>query len=164
MRVRVLAAMLGIGGFLFAGCSTGQSVPTQSANVAPSGIIRSQAGLQQYLSTAGSASPLNALSSGARQRFLSSLTFNAAGLTGFTYLDLQNELTASQVSDVLALFGAQKDVRLIPNVQVVTAADKRTISAFVDPVNGVDGDHPDFRCESRATCSPYTGDICTSNC
>ena len=93
------------------------------------------------------------------------MTFGAKGISGFHYADLQSELTASQVYDVLGLFGVQKDVAIIPNVRVDTPADKRVIKSFpfiATPTNG--GDYRDYRCASRATCSQSPGDICTSNC
>ncbi|MDQ6942456.1 MAG: hypothetical protein M3169_08090 [Candidatus Eremiobacteraeota bacterium] len=97
---------------------------------------------------------------------MSSITFGAKGITGFHYTDLQRDLTASQIHDVLVLFGAEKDVAIIPNVRVETAADKRTISAFpVIPADGGDGpDYPGYKCASRATCSTSPGDICMSSC
>jgi len=167
MKLGVLSAMLGIGGFLFTACSSanqaGAIAPAQAAQ--PSGIIRSQSDLQRYLSaTPDSAPPLGLLSSGARQRFLSNLTFNAAGVTGFRYDDLQNELTASQAYSVLALFGFQQDIAIIPHLRVVTSEDKRRISEF-NPVDGDgNGDYPNYACASRATCAPHTSTICTHNC
>lgn len=101
------------------------------AAMTPLGIIRSQSDLQRYLSaTANSGSPLSALSSRGRTRFLSSVTFNKRGITGFRYDDLQSELTASQIFDVLHLFGAEKDLAIIPNVRVETAADRRVMSRY----------------------------------
>ena len=135
--------------------------------VMPSGIIRSQGDLQQYLAaTATAGSALSALSPSARDRFLSSVTFGAKGISGFRYADLQSELTVSQIYDVLSLFGVQKDVAIIPNVRVETAADKRVISAF--PISPGDGggetDYTNYKCVSRATCEVALNDICTSNC
>jgi hypothetical protein len=98
---------------------------------------------------------------------LSSITFGEKGITGFHFADLQSELTVSQIYDVLVLFGVQKDVAIIPNARVETAADKRVISAF--PIipgdgGGTDTDYTGYKCASRATCSVSTSDICTSNC
>ncbi len=170
MNIRVLALTLGVGGLLNSGCSPTDRVTGVAAAarvVAPMGTIRSQSDLKRYLAeTASYSSPLNALSSGARVRFLSSVTFNEKGITGFHYADLQSELTASQMFDVLHLFGAEKDVALVPNVRVETAADRRAISSLVDPVDPV-GDGTDYKgyyCASRATCGPSKDSICTSNC
>jgi len=165
LRIQILAALISVAGLFVSGCSSSNGVAVKAPGVVtPSGIIRSQSDLQQYLSaTAATGSPLGALSSGARDRFLSSITFGAKGITGFHYTDLQSELTASQIHDVLALFGAEKDVAIIPNVRVETAADKRTISAF--PIMPGDGpDYQNYKCASRATCSTSLGDICMSSC
>jgi hypothetical protein len=169
MRIQILAALIGIGGLFVSGCSSSNGLVVKAPGVVtPTGIIRSQSDLQQYLSrTAATGSPLSALSSGARERFLSSITFGAKGISGFNFADLQSELTVSQIYDVLVLFGVQKDVAIIPNARVETAADKRVISSFqIIPGDG-DGTHTDYsgyKCASRATCSVSVTDICTSNC
>ena len=167
MRTQILAVLVSVGGLLVSGCSSSHSVAVKAPGVvAPSWIIRSQSDLQRYLSaTATTGSPLDALSSGARDRFLSSITFGTKGITGFHYTDLQSELTASQILAVLRLFGVQKDVAIVPNVRVDTPADKRVIRAFPFRAKPIDGaDYRDYRCASRATCSQSPGDICTSNC
>jgi hypothetical protein len=169
MKIRALAAMLTLGGLLISGCSPtdrGAGV-TSSPAVTPSGIIRSQDDLQRYLAaTAESGSPLSALSSGARTRFLANITFNAKGITGFHYGDLQSELTASQIVAVLRLFGAEKDVAIIPNVRVQTASDQRAIKAFqlLDPPGDTGTDYKGYWCSSPATCTVRNDSICTSNC
>ena len=168
MKIRVLAAMFGVGGLLISGCSPADrgAAVTSPAAVTPSGIIRSQGDLQRYLSaTAGSGSPLSALSSGARTRFLSSITFNGKGITGFHYGDLQSELTASQIVAVLSLFGVEKDVAIIPNVRVETATDRRAIRAvqLLDPP-GEGTDYKGYWCPSPGTCTVKNDSICTSNC
>jgi hypothetical protein len=158
--------MLGVGGFFFAGCApAAQTAVSPPAVAQPSGIIRSAADLQRYVAaTAQSGSPLSALSQSGLQRFVSSVTFNSGGITGFRYDDLQSELTASQIYDVLSLFGAQKDVAIIPSVRIETAADRRVMS-YVDPNAGDgSGDYPGYACASRATCAPESKTICTHNC
>ena len=165
LKIRIFAVAIGVSGLVVTGCSSSHGTAVTSTSVArPTGILRSARDLQRYLSAPGT-SPLGALSSGARERFLSSITFGAKGISGFRYADLQSELTASQVYDVLRLFGVQKDVAIIPNLRVDTPADKRVISRFpfvAKPSDG--GDYRDYRCASRATCSQSPGDICTSNC
>lgn len=54
---------------------------------------------------ATSASPLDALSPGARERFLASLTFGSQGLGGFDPTDLALELDSAQIRSLLAIFG-----------------------------------------------------------
>ena len=165
LKIRIFAVAIGISGLVVSGCSSSHGTAVRSAGVVrPAGIIRSAHDLQRYLSATGT-SPLSALSSGARERFLSSITFGAKGISGFHYADLQSELTASQMFDVLRLFGVQKDVAIVPNVRVDTPADQRVIRSFpfiAKPIDG--GDYRDYRCASRATCSQSPGDICTSNC
>jgi hypothetical protein len=169
VKLQILAAMLGIGGLFVSGCSSSNGTAVGSPHgVMPGGIIRSQSDLQRYLTaTATTGSPLSALSSGARERFLSSITFGAKGISGFRFADLQSDLTVSQIYDVLGLFGVQKDVAIIPNVRVETAADNRVMSSLtVTPTEGGggDGDYMNYRCSARATCSISNSDICTSNC
>jgi hypothetical protein len=157
-----------LGGVLVAGCSPSDRTlgVISPRAVAPAGVLRSPGDLQRYLAaTAHSVSPLSALSGGARERFLASITFNEKGVTGFHYDDLQAGLTASQIVDVLHLFGVEKDVAIIPNVRVESAADRRVIRSLVDPVEPIDGtDYKDYYCSSRGTCSPAQTAICTSNC
>jgi hypothetical protein len=166
-KIQLVAAMVGMGGLFVSGCVSSHRAAVRAPGIVkPVGTIRSQSDLQRYLSTtATSGSPLGALSSGARERFLSSITFGASGISGFRYADLQSELTASQIYEVLGLFGVQKDVALIPNVRVRTAADRRLIKAFSTMSEHAHGtDYRDYRCASRATCSASPGDICTSHC
>ena len=169
MQIRVLAAMLGVGGLLISGCSPGSrgAAVTSQAAVTPSAIIRSQSDLQRYLAAAAeSGSPLSALSSGARTRFVASITFNEKGITGFHYDDLQRELTASQIVAVLRLFGVEKDVAIIPNVRVETASDQRALRVFqlLGPPADEGTDYKGYWCASPATCTIKNDSICTSNC
>ena len=169
MNVGAVAVLLSVSGLFLSGCSPASraSAAMSPSVVTPSGIIRSQSDLQRYLAvTAKSGSPLNALSSRARDRFISGLTFNAKGVTGFHYGDLQSELTASQIYNVLRLFGLEKDVQIIPNVRVETTADRRVISSLVDPEDstGDGSDYKGYYCVQRATCAPNKDTICTSNC
>ena len=109
MRIWSGAVAIVLGGIF----SVGFLTPCEGAVWGTSGgpiwirVIRSRADLQQYLAVAAqTGSPLNALSPGARRRFLASMKFNAAGVTTFRYDDLQNELTVRQAYDVLALSGS----------------------------------------------------------
>jgi hypothetical protein len=119
--VLLFASGLPIAGAFAADVTNGGQVNT---------IIRSQAALRRYLSTTSNhSSPLNALSDGARRRFLSTLRFNARGITGFSYDDLQRELTVSQAYNILALFGAQQDIAIIPDLRIVTNDDRQKLRA-----------------------------------
>lgn len=123
-------------------------------------VIRSQAELRSYISASTkSGSPIDALSPAARSRFLSSITFNNNGITGFSYRDLQSELTASQVYKVLSLFGVQRDTALV-GARIATSNDRAYSSVSPNTVP----DYPNYYCEKHGTCAPYAGDICTGNC
>lgn len=69
--------------------------------------LRSRAELDTWLAAQANGSPLDALSPGARERFLYSLRFGAHGITGADGGDLADELTDQQIFDVLALFGPE---------------------------------------------------------
>jgi hypothetical protein len=167
VKVRIVAALVATGGIFVSGCVSSHRAAVRAPGIVkPVGTIGSEGALQRYLSaTATSGTPLDALSSDARERFLSSITFGANGISGFHYADLQSELTASQIYDLLLLFGAQKDVAIIPNVRVETSADRLVMTRIATPSQRADGrDYRDYRCASRATCSVSPGDICTSRC
>lgn len=124
-------------------------------------VIRSQSDLSFYLQhTAGSLSPLDRLSVQGRQRFLASLTFSDKGLSSFRYGDLRAELTASQIYQVLSLFGAQQHTSAIPGVRVVTSADHAIMSG-----PHPNTDYPNYWCASHATCLTQELAICIgANC
>lgn len=85
--------------------------------------IKSPATLQTYQKlTPAKDNPLNLLSPAARMRFLSSVTFNEKGITGFSYLDLKRELNAAQMQRVLALFGSQVSVATVTSTLPATSA------------------------------------------
>lgn len=70
--------------------------------------IRSSQALERYLHGLDiDASPLGALSPGARKRFLAGLTFGPEGLGGFPLDDLKSELTHPQIVKLLSLFGVE---------------------------------------------------------
>src|SRR3546814_7421578 len=85
--------------------------------------VKSRDDLAMHLRRAGRDSPLNALSLAARERFLDSLAFNEKGLTGYRYDDLQRELTVTQASRILRLFGAGESA---PFLRAMRARDARS--------------------------------------
>lgn len=94
-------------GLLLAGIAFAQAAHT----VFP---IRSRAALTSYLETAPSReSPLNALSPGARKRFLASLRFGSRGITSFDTSDLAEELDRNQVRRILAMFGLDAELSTV---------------------------------------------------
>jgi hypothetical protein len=144
-------------------------------------MIRSEADLKSYLQSAPiSRTPLGKLSLSAQRQFLASLTFNEKGLTGFNYRALPDELSVSEIYQVLSLFGMQRTTAMIPDARIETSVDAaimRHISpqacpprgpkiqgSEVSPQFGCDGDRKEYRCESKGTCQSRNTYICTSNC
>ncbi|MET0551272.1 MAG: hypothetical protein ABW002_18605, partial [Xanthomonas sp.] len=85
------------------------------ATVAEAVPIRSAAQLQAYLRThAGQRTPLDALTPGARERFLDGLVFGRTGLGGFDTQDLP-QLTRTQGRALLALFGVERYAETLPH-------------------------------------------------
>lgn len=130
--------------------------------------IKSQSDLQAYLAThrLGS-SPLDDLSLGAKQRFLASLQFNENGLTTFEYIDLENELTPTQIYRILSLFGVQRDTVMMRDAARMTQTDWLIMGASQDngPGQGAPGDYQGYKCVSRANCFEMIHYICiTANC
>jgi len=124
------------------------------------------------LSSKVSGTAFDKLSPAAKQRFLASLTFNENGLTGFSYADIERELTPSDIYQLLSLFGVQ---RLAPTASKGARIDTATDALIhaspmtcgpghtVDPGSG-GCDHDGYRCQSRGTCLQTMQAICTSNC
>lgn len=138
------------------------------ATLAP---IKSQMELQAYLATSKlGLSPLDALSLAAKQRFLASLRFNENGLTTFEYVDLENELTPTQIYRILSLFGAQRDTSLMKSARIQTDTDRLIMSPnVIGSPNGIvyyppSEDHMDYECQGQHTCHRSAGDICMTGC
>lgn len=133
MRIALVAAMLAlVAALLVSGkaFSVGDQVnaATSPTSVRPV-VIRSRNDLDAYLrTTAGAGSPINRLSPRARARFLSSLTFNQKGLTGFRYDDLRAELMPSQISHILRLFGLQADTSITGD-RVASTQQRASVSS-----------------------------------
>ena len=118
--------------------------------------IKSAAELDAYLSTTPN-TPLDRLSEEARQQFISSLVFSDKGLASFRKTDLE-ALSASEIADILRLFGTEHATSLIQRAKVTTEQDRGVMRAR--PV----GDHDGYWCSGRGTCSEQLNSICTSNC
>jgi len=129
--------------------------------------VKSQQTLRAYQSiTPDVLSPLGKLSLSAKAEFLSSLTFSEKGLTGFNYRVLEDELTASQVHSLLALFGAQHLTARLKGASVETEADytirgTRVKGGIYTPELG---DYSGYKCVERATCMESRSYICMSSC
>ncbi len=70
-------------------------------------LIRSRADLDRHLREHAADTPINALTPGARERFLYSLRFGDHGLSSASGLDLGDELTQPQILAVMELFGPE---------------------------------------------------------
>jgi hypothetical protein len=130
--------------------------------------VKSQQTLRAYQSiTPEVLSPLGKLSASARAEFLSSLTFNEKGLTGFNYRVLEDELTTSQVHSVLALFGAQHLTSRLEGARVETEVDQKLLKgsqakSIFNP--WLDENEKGYRCYEKGSCVEAKGWICTKNC
>ncbi|MBB6366113.1 hypothetical protein FHR56_001226 [Xanthomonas sacchari] len=91
-------------------------VIASDTEVAAQGLpIRSSAQLETYLRAhAGQRTPLDALTPGARERFLDGLVFGRNGLGGFDTQDLP-QLTRAQGRALLALFGVERYAETLPH-------------------------------------------------
>lgn len=102
--------------------------------------ISSRAQLDAWLDAPDQASALEALSPGARERFLSSLAFGRNGLGGFDSTDLAQELDAAQIRAVLALFAVENYAAMITPVDArsrsVAAQRRQGISELERRYNG----------------------------
>ncbi|MGH8818770.1 MAG: hypothetical protein ACREX5_19395, partial [Achromobacter pestifer] len=68
--------------------------------------IGSEDSLLSYLDSMPAASPLRSFSTDALSSFVASLRFNEKGLTSFSTIEMERELTVQQAHDVLSLLGA----------------------------------------------------------
>jgi hypothetical protein len=90
------------------------SLPTVAwAQDPPDLPITTRERLDRWLHAPATPSPLDALSPGARERFLASLAFGRNGLGGFDASDLSLELDAGQIRAILAMFAAEEYAHLV---------------------------------------------------
>lgn len=131
--------------------------------------IKSWGDLESYLNYAPEDDPLSALSSAGVDEFLDSLVFTELGLASFSANVLTRELTASQIYDLLGLFGLQKIVpALAANARVESVLDQQILS-LSDADSGNSAAKcpiiPDTHCTPPATCRFAAGAHCvTCNC
>ena len=117
--------------------------------------------VRHYLSsTHKGESPLDHLSAAARERFLASLRFGDKGLTSYSYVELESELSAGEAYRVLSLFGAQHTTSLLKKIRQDSPVDRAIMSA---PINSP-YDYKDFWCLSKGTCGKSLDYICLSGC
>lgn len=124
--------------------------------------IRSHSDLQVFMSDERlRAKTLNDLSKDAQTRFIDSLSFNAGGLTSFYYQDIEDELSASQAYQLLALFGAQSTVGSMTEIRVNSALDRHIMSRVSPSI--MMADQKGKACVGGA-CVANESRICMSNC
>ncbi len=133
-------------------------------------VIRSYADIEKLKL---SESPFNLLSESSKERFVESLVFNEKGLVGFSYSDLEAELTPSQIYTLLSYFGAQHLASMMTNARIETSTDLLIIQSASDlkehskpvtPMGRPSADHKGYACSERATCRESAGAICMSSC
>jgi len=138
--------------------------------------IKSLADLYAHLhdGTKGMAA-LEKLPADAQRIFISSLTFNEKGLTGFNFQILEDSLRVEEAYDLLSLFGFQHTVGLMPGLRADTNTDLLIQQAVGLPPRSGDAakpnyeykgydDHSEYECIRPATGQSAGGRICTSNC
>ena len=138
-----------------------------SLSLAP---VKSTSDLETYIkNTPDHISPLNKLPPQSRNTFIESLTFNKNGLTGFNYAELQKHLTASEIYQIMSLFGAQHTTKLMKGIKINSSIDEAIMTNGASDKGGPlcptqPCDYSDYRCESRATCGPSIFSICLRTC
>ena len=90
--------------------------------------VKSKADLRRYLGQDLSSSPFRYLSTDARRRFTDSITFNEKGVTGFSYEDLERELTVTQAYELLAILGQQHFAPHLKGARIETELDADLLS------------------------------------
>lgn len=145
--------------------SVAQQIPLsvrESLLLAP---IHSRATLKNYLANTNLAvSPLRYFDSYSRQMFISSLTFNDNGLTGFSFSDF-SQMSPTQIYEILQLFGAQYLTSVFAKGPVSTATDDLILqAATVNPLVRASGLHY-YHCDGHHNCV-YSGadEYCMPSC
>jgi hypothetical protein len=102
--------------------SLASAATAESVDATPFIATRDQ--LYAYLA-AHPDSAINALSPGARERFLISLHFNEKGLASFNYNDIADELSDEQIRELLSSFGRQEYASAAKSRAQQIGADQR---------------------------------------
>lgn len=125
--------------------------------------IKSPQELQAHLSQFGEKrSPLMHLSASSRRTFLESLSFNESGITGFSYRELEEELTYSQAYKVLALFGVQHMAGKLTGLRAPSSLDR--VIQETGTLEFFEQDTKDAHCASAKVCDTRAGSICLDKC
>ncbi len=125
--------------------------------------IRNRSDVQAWIESGDfKATPLGALTPQDRRLFLSSVTFNETGITGFRYDILESELNPTQIYRVLSLFGAQGTTHLMSGATVKSQIDVWLLTGQDDEIGN--GDYRGYKCVSRANCKKAMFFICMHSC
>lgn len=134
--------------------------------IAPA-VVRSRSDLDSYLSYHPD-SAIQALSDGGRDAFLNSLVFTEKGLGSFNFRVLEDELTPTQIHEVLSLFGLGALVPHFKGARVETENDERLLSLDTASQDGRESPCPiieNAECSPPATCRSDIFAWCiTCNC
>lgn len=135
----------------------------EAAGDQPPGVqIRSAEELSVYLRTT-STSPLDHLSATAKQRFLDSLVFSDGGLGGFRYTELE-PLSATEIYQILSLFGAERTTPMITKGRVLSDSDRAALRLALGARRPPNEDHEGYYCAGQHTCRSEPGAICMTGC
>jgi hypothetical protein len=136
-------------------------------------LIQSRSDLETYLS-GNPDSAIHRLSHGGRATFLASLVLTEKGLGSFNARSLEDELTPTQIYEVLSLFGLGELVSQFKNARIETSHDERLLSIGAATKDDAAtqcltcGPCPaiyNYRCSPPATCKPQYQNYCvTCNC
>ena len=123
---------------------------------------------------------LRHLSQPAQKRFLDSLTFTERGVSGFSFEDIERELTATEAFEVLTMIGQQQFVPQMQGLRAESELDNMLMRGAVPgaqtkcllpefPIINSEqaadcGPLVGYRCIARATCGESMRNACTSNC
>jgi hypothetical protein len=125
----------------------------------PGAQIRSAEELSVYLRTTPN-SPLDHLPADAKQRFVDSLVFTDGGLGSFQYTELE-PLSATEIYQILSLFGAERTTSMVIKNRVLSDSDKALMRLRPSAPSE---DHEGYFCAGRATCLEQLKSICMSSC
>jgi hypothetical protein len=117
--------------------------------------IESRAELDRWLASEPADSPLKHLSPGARERYLYSLRFSAAGVSGADGSDLSDELSQDQIHAVLSLFGPEVAKHAPPSLQEEVRTVERNVRRR-DTIGDVERRYTDYFKARQDIDSPET--------
>ncbi|WP_332604830.1 hypothetical protein [Acinetobacter sp. ESBL14] len=161
MKIKLFLCMVLVSCATFAADKATKPAPNASEQsqlnhlIAP---IKSLDELNAYMrNTPKAKNPIEKLSKNGKARFLSSLRFNDKGLTSFGHLDLEAELSASEIYQILSLFGVQE---LISTSKLVIKNDLDRMVIRNVTTRDSSWDIRDHVCIDFRGCKPFNGVTC----